>query len=198
MKTVDFFYDLGSPASYLAWTQLPALCRRQDAELRYRPFVLGAVFKASGNASPAAVPAKGRYVMRDLERWARKWGVPFQYNPHFPIDTVLLMKMAAAVQVRLPERFDDFHRAIFTSFWIEPKNLGDLGVLAQVLQSASFNPSVMQSLIGEVDVRDALRNNTSEATTRGAFGAPTFFVGDEMFWGQDRLPMLEEALAAQA
>lgn len=196
MKSVDFYYDYGSPASYLAWTQLPGLCQRHQAALNYKPIVLGAIFKATGNASPAAVPAKGRYVMQDLARWAKKWGVQLNVNPHFPIDTIVLMKMAVGVQLRMPQRFDSFNRSIFSALWVDARNLGDATEVARTLHGAAFNPAVMQGLTVETDVRESLRRNTNEAIDRGAFGAPTYFVGDEMFWGQDRLQMLEETLAA--
>ena len=196
MKSVDFYYDYGSPASYLAWAQLPALCHRYQVPLHYKPFVLGAVFKATGNASPAAVPAKGRYVMEDLARWAKKWGVPLHVNPHFPIDTISLMKMAVGVQLRMQERFDLLNRTIFRALWVEARDLGTAAVVEEVLRGASFDPGVMHGLVADTEVRALLRRNTNEAIERGAFGAPTFFVGDDMFWGQDRLHMLEEALAA--
>jgi 2-hydroxychromene-2-carboxylate isomerase len=197
MKSVDFYFDYGSPASYLAWAQLPALCHRYQVPLHYKPFVLGAVFKATGNSSPAAVPAKREYVMQDLARWAKKWDVTLHVNPHFPIDTIPLMKMAVGVQLRMMERFDLLNRSIFRALWVEARDLGDPDEVAGILRSAGFDPAVMQGLIAEPEVRESLRRNTTEAIERGAFGAPTFFVGDEMFWGQDRLHMLEETLAAQ-
>ena len=112
-KTVEFFFDLGSPASYLAHTQLPDLCRDAGAELVYRPMLLGAVFQATGNASPAMIPAKGRYMLRDLARFAERYGVPMRFNPHFPINTLTLMRLLVAVQLHQPERFDDALQALF-------------------------------------------------------------------------------------
>jgi 2-hydroxychromene-2-carboxylate isomerase len=91
-KAVEFFFDVGSPASYLAWTQLPALCEQHGADLIYRPMLLGGVYQATGNASPATVPAKGRYVQVDCERHARRYGVPLKANPHFPVVTLFLMR----------------------------------------------------------------------------------------------------------
>src|SRR5690606_34706627 len=95
-KTVEFYFDFGSPATYLAWTQLPAICAEAGARLVYRPMLLGGVFQAAGNASPISVPAKGRYMFRDLARFARRYGVPLQFNPHFPINTLALMRGAVA------------------------------------------------------------------------------------------------------
>ncbi|UWN50419.1 2-hydroxychromene-2-carboxylate isomerase [Alcanivorax sp. ALC70] len=94
--TLEFFFDVGSPASYLAWTQLPALAERTGAVLRYRPMLLGGVFKATGNASPAAVPAKGRYTHHDMQRFARRYGITLTMNPHFPVNTLMGMRLATA------------------------------------------------------------------------------------------------------
>ena len=99
-KTVEFFFDFGSPASYLAWTQLPDLCARHGAELRFRPMLLGGVFQATGNASPISVPAKGRYTLIDFQRFARRYGVAFSLNPNFPINTLTLMLSSCAVMAR--------------------------------------------------------------------------------------------------
>jgi 2-hydroxychromene-2-carboxylate isomerase len=97
-RSVEFFFDVGSPASYLAWTQLPAICEQLRARLVYRPMLLGGVFQATGNASPAAIAAKGRYTLVDLMRFARRYSVPFAPNPHFPINTLGLMRTVASVQ----------------------------------------------------------------------------------------------------
>src|SRR6218665_1581148 len=107
-KSVEFFFDFGSPTTYLAWTQLPRICAEAGAELIYRPMLLGGVFQATGNASPIEVPAKGKHVMLDLQRFAKRYGVPMAFNPHFPINTLGLMRGAVAVQLRQPERFDDY------------------------------------------------------------------------------------------
>ncbi|BAU71811.1 2-hydroxychromene-2-carboxylate isomerase [Metapseudomonas furukawaii] len=194
-KTLEFYFDLGSPASYLAWTQLPGICARQSAELRYRPMLLGGVFQATGNASPAAVPAKARHSMIDLQRFARRYGVPMHFNPYFPINTLTLMRGAIGLQLRQPERFEAYLEAMFRALWENKRNLGDPAVLAATLQDAGFDPQALLSLASDQAVKDALKSATEEAVRRGVFGAPTCFVGDEMFFGQDRLDFVEEALA---
>ncbi|AYF89210.1 2-hydroxychromene-2-carboxylate isomerase [Pseudomonas sp. JS3066] len=194
-KTVEFFFDLGSPASYLAWTQLPGICARTGATLHYRPMLLGGVFQATGNASPAAVPAKARHTMIDMQRFARRYDVPMHFNPFFPINTLTLMRAAIGVQMRQPERFGAYLDAMFRALWQDKRNLGDPVVLAAVLQEAGFDPQAMLALVGEQEVKDALKAVTEEAVKRGVFGAPTCFVGEEMFFGQDRLDFVEEALA---
>src|SRR6516225_4194255 len=103
MREVEFFLDVGSPTTYLAWTQLPGLCRDAGATLKLRPMLLGAVFQATGNASPANVPAKGRHMNLDMARFARRYGVPLAINPHFPVNTLTLMRAATGVQLRTPE-----------------------------------------------------------------------------------------------
>ncbi|MDH4560170.1 2-hydroxychromene-2-carboxylate isomerase [Pseudomonas sp. BN411] len=194
-KTVEFFFDLGSPASYLAWTQLPGICARHDATLRYRPMLLGGVFQATGNASPAAVPAKARHTMIDMQRFARRYGVTMHFNPYFPINTLTLMRGAIGVQLRQPERFGAYLDAMFRALWQDKRNLGDPAVVAAVLQEAGFDPQALLALVGDQEVKDALKAATEEAVKRGVFGAPTCFVGEEMYFGQDRLDFVEEALA---
>jgi 2-hydroxychromene-2-carboxylate isomerase len=193
-KRVEFFFDVGSPTTYLAWTQLPALCAQAGAELVYRPMLLGAVFQATGNASPAAVPAKGRYMNDDMARFARRYGVPLAMNPHFPINTLTLMRGAAGAQLRAPERFEAYLRGAFKAMWIDGLNMNDPAVAAKALVAAGFDPAEVMAWANDADVKAALRATTEEAVARGVFGAPTMFVGSEMFFGQDRLEFVREAL----
>ena len=193
-KTVEFYFDFGSPTTYLAWTQLPRLCAESGAQLVYKPMLLGGVFQATGNASPVTVPAKGRFMLQDLARYARRYQVPMQFNPHFPINTLPLMRAAVAVQQRLPERFEAFLTLIFQAMWVQARNLGDPAVLAEVLVAGGFDPQQLLALTAEQAIKDALKANTDEAVKRGVFGAPSLFVGDELFFGQDRLDFVREAL----
>lgn len=196
-KTVEFFFDVGSPATYLAWTQLPRLCQETGAQLVWRPMLLGGVFKDTGNASPAMVPAKGAYMLRDLARHARRYGVSFQPNPHFPINTLLLMRAITGVQLREPERFQDLVGLVFQALWVQGLNLNDPAVLARALSQGGFSPEALLALSQDPQAKDALKANTEEAVRRGVFGAPTCFVGQEMFFGQDRLDFVREALLAR-
>lgn len=193
-KTVEFFFDLGSPASYLAWTQLPALCARHGAALRYRPMLLGGVFQATGNASPVMIPAKGRYMLTDLARFAARYGVPFGLPPGFPINTLALMRGLVGTQLRAPERFDALLAALFNGLWVQRRNLGDVTVLEQVLAEAGFTAAEFQVLTGDEEVKTALKQATEEAVERGVFGAPTCFVDGQMYFGQDRLDFVADAL----
>lgn len=195
-RSVECFFDVGSPNAYLAWTQLPRIAGETGAELVWRPMLLGGVFKATGNASPATVPAKGRWMDRDIARWARRWGVPFALNPFFPINTLTLMRGATGMQLRHPADFDRWLAVIFPAMWARPRNLGDPAVLALTLADAGFDPDAFTALVADPEVKARLIATTDEAVARGVFGAPSCFVGDELFFGQDRLDFVREALLA--
>lgn len=192
-KQVEFYFDVGSPASYLAWTQIARLAERHGAEVVYQPMLLGGVFKATGNASPASVPAKGRYTRIDFERFARRYQVPFAQNPFFPINTMQLMR--GAVALLDGDQFQPYVDAVFRAIWVEGQNMGDPDVVARVLGGQGFDVAGLLQQINDPAVKERLRQITERAIERGVFGAPTFFVGDEMFFGQDRLDFVEAALA---
>jgi 2-hydroxychromene-2-carboxylate isomerase len=194
-KTVEFFFDFGSPTTYLAHTQLPRIARESGARLVYRPMLLGGVFKAAGNASPVTVPAKGRWMGQDIARWAARYGVPFAFNKHFPINTLTLMRGAVGLQMRQPALFQPYVDAVFDAMWVHPRNLGDPAEIAAVLQPLGLDPDAFASLVGDAQVKAALVATTEEAVARGVFGAPTCFVGDQMHFGQDRLDFVRDALA---
>jgi 2-hydroxychromene-2-carboxylate isomerase len=194
-KSVDFFFDVGSPASYLAWTQLPPLCEKHDAAVVYRPMLLGGVYQATGNASPATIPVKGRYTQMDYERHARRYGVPFRDNPHFPIITLFLMRAVTGIQMRQPERLQQLLACVFKGLWIDALDLNQPQLTADVLKAGGFDPGEIERLTQAPEVKAALKATTEEAVGRGVFGAPTLFVGDEMFFGQDRMDFVREALA---
>ena len=195
-KDVEFFFDVGSPASYLAWTQLPGICADAGATLVYRPFLLGGVFQATGNQSPMEIPAKGRYMFDDLLRYAGRYGVALKMNPHFPINTLLLMRGAVAMQIRHPDRFIPYVDAVFRAIWVEGRDMNDASVVAGVLQKAGIDPAMLMAEVTNAVVKGALRDTTDSAVARGVFGAPTVFVGETMLFGQDRLEFVREALAA--
>jgi 2-hydroxychromene-2-carboxylate isomerase len=194
-KTVEFYFDLGSPATYLAYTQLPKICEQTDSQLIYIPFLLGGVFKATGNASPAAVPAKGRYMFQDLDRYAKRYGVPLKFNPHFPINTLMLMRAVTGMQLRHPERFQAFIDCLFHALWVEGRSLDDLATVASVLTQNGFDPNEVLALTADEEVKATLKDNTEKAVQRGVFGAPSMFVDDQLFFGQDRLDFVLEALS---
>lgn len=193
-REIEFYFDVGSPAAYLAWTQLPRIAEEAGARIAYRPFLLGGVFQATGNRSPMEVPAKGKYMQADLERFARRHGVPFRQNPHFPINTLTLMRGAIGLQLRDPQRMRPYVDAVYRAIWVDACNMNDPATVAEVLQAAGFDPGQVLAWAGDPEVKERLKAVTQEAVARGVFGAPTFFVGDQMFWGQDRLDFVKEAL----
>lgn len=195
-KTVDFFFDVGSPASYLAWTQLPGMCESHGAELVYRPMLLGGVYQATGNASPATIPVKARYWQLDYERHARRYGVPLKENVHFPIITLFLMRAVTGVQLRRPEQLQQLLGCVFKALWIDALNLNEPQLTADILKAGGFDPAEIERLTQDPQTKTALKATTEEAVKRGVFGAPTIFVGDQMFFGQDRMDFVREALAA--
>jgi 2-hydroxychromene-2-carboxylate isomerase len=194
-KTVEFYFDLGSPATYLAYTQLPKICAQTDSQLIYIPMLLGGVFKATGNASPAMIPAKGRYMFQDLDRYAERYGVPLKFNPHFPINTLMLMRAVTGMQLRHPERFQAFIDCLFHALWVEGISLDDPATVAAVLTQNGFDPNAVMALTADEEVKATLKDNTDKAVQRGVFGAPSMFVDNQLFFGQDRLDFVLEALS---
>jgi 2-hydroxychromene-2-carboxylate isomerase len=194
-KSVEFFFDFGSPASYLAWTQLPKIAAAARADIVWRPMLLGGVFKATGNGSPVRVPAKGKWMMADLGRFALKYGVPLKMPLQFPLNTLVMMRGACAMQLKRPGDFQSYVAAMFEGMFARGLNMNDSAVLAGVLTAAGFDAIEFEALVADAAVKQTLIANTEEAVARGVFGAPTLFVGDEMHFGQDRLDFVARALA---
>jgi 2-hydroxychromene-2-carboxylate isomerase len=190
MKKLDFFFDLSSPYSYLAATQLSTIAERTGATVAWRPMVLGAVFKTVGNEMPARVPHKARWMGNDLMRWAEHYGVPFRFSSHFPSNAIKAMRLilvdekkAAAVAL-----------AGFRAMWAEDRDITQDAELRRIAELGGLDPATALQAIENPEVKERLRANTDEAVARGAFGAPTMLVGDQLFWGNDRLHFVEAAL----
>ncbi len=191
-KQVEFFFDVGSPNAYLAYTQLPKIATDTGASLIWKPMLLGGVFKAIGNQTPVNIPAKKKYMFAEIERFAQAYDVPFAMNLNFPIITLVLMRGAVSYQMN-----GDFQRYVATCFeaiWVTSRNLNDPREVASVLTLAGFDAEDFKSRIADPEAKKKLKQNTKEAVERGVFGAPTFFVGDQMFFGQDRLEWVTAAL----
>ena len=195
MKQVEFYFDLGSPYSYLGFFQIQKIAQQHQAEVIWKPMLLGGVFKATGNNSPMMVPAKAAYSMKDMARWAKYWYIPVQMNPYFPINTLQLMRLITAVQLHQPEDFVRILAGLFNAMFGEPKNLNDMNELIQVVTLLGLNVEQVQAWLNDEGVKAQLKKVTEEAIQRGVFGAPTWFVGDEMFWGVDHLHFIETALS---
>ena len=154
----------------------------------------GTSTQLTGNASPVTVPAKGVWMGADMARFAKKFGVSLNMNPYFPINTITMMRMLAGLVGY--ERFPAVVDTLFDAMWKGRKNMGDPAVLAEVLTKAGFDAPALIALAETPAAKDALKANTEAAVARGVFGAPTVFVGDEMYFGQDRLDWVEEAVLA--
>ena len=194
-KTVDFYFDFGSPAAYLAYTQLSKLAVDTGAAVVMKPMLLGGVFQATGNRPPISVPLKGSYLFQDMNRYAKRYGVPLNMNPHFPINTLILMRGDVGLAMRNPGQLAAFRDAVFKAIWVDKLNLNEPTVVGAMLTGAGLDPAALMALASDADVKEQLKTLTQAAVDRGIFGAPTFFVGDEMFWGQDRLDFVREALS---
>jgi 2-hydroxychromene-2-carboxylate isomerase len=191
MAELEFFYDFISPYSYLASTRVEALATETGATVRWRPFLLGGVFKATGNRAPIETVAKGRHMWTDLTRWANRYEVPLRRPRTFPVSSVLALRAALAAP---PEALPALSHAVFKAFWADDRDLASPEVLAAILSEAGLDgPALVAAAPGQ---KEALVAQTQEAVDRGAFGAPTFFVGTELFVGNDRLDFVEAALRA--
>ncbi len=193
--TLDFYFDVGSPTAYLAHCRLLQLKEQYGFDLVYQPMLLGGVFKAAGSASPITVPAKGRYMLeQDLPRFAKRYGVPLNFNPHFPINTLNLMRGVLAAQDLAC--LSAYIETVFRAVWVDGENMGDPEVVQRVLTNVGLDTDALLARCAEPEVKQALIAATEAAVERGIFGAPTVFIGDEMFFGQDRLDFVEERLGA--
>jgi 2-hydroxychromene-2-carboxylate isomerase len=196
MADAEFLFDFGSPNAYLAHKVLPQIEKRTGATFRYTPVLLGGLFKLTGNQSPvmafANIPNKLAYEHLEMQRFIARHAIPFAMNPHFPINTLLLMRMATAADMDgalLP-----FADAAFRLMWETPKKMDDPEVAAAELAAAGINSERLIRRAQEPDVKAKLLSATEDAARRGAFGAPTFFVGAEIYFGKDTLPEVEDAI----
>jgi len=191
-KKVEFYYDISSPYSYLASTRIEGICERYGAELEWKPFLLGGVYKETGNRAPLEVPNKKAYMIRDLNDWARYYGVLLNFPGLFPLNSVKAMRGALVAKEK--GKIKDYTHRLFALYWIEGKDLSQDEVLKKAVSDLGMDGDWFLKRIGEQDIKDELRRETEEAVRRGAFGAPTVFMDDRMFWGNDRLIFVEEYL----
>jgi 2-hydroxychromene-2-carboxylate isomerase len=199
MTKIEFHFDFGSPNAYLAHLVIPEVERRTGAKFDYVPVLLGGVFKLTNNRSPAeslaGIKNKPEYERLETERFIRRHGITaYRRNPFFPVNTLAIMRGAvAARRLGVFERYVD---EIYRHMWAEPKKMDDPDVLRAALAESKLDAERLLALAQTADIKDELRANTERSVARGAFGSPTVFVGDEIFFGKDRLRDVEEAIRA--
>jgi 2-hydroxychromene-2-carboxylate isomerase len=196
---VEFHFDFGSPNAYLSHLIIPRIEQRTGAKFEYVPILLGGMFKLTNNRSPveayAGVRNKLPYEQLETQRFIKKHGIEnYQFNPFFPVNTLALMRGAVAAQrLGVFERYVD---EVFRHMWAQPKDMDDPAVIGAALAESGFDAARLMALAQDQSVKDELAANTSRSVERGAFGAPTFFVGDEIYFGKDRLRDVDEAIVA--
>ena len=191
-KIVTFYFDYGSPATYLAWTQIKSIIEEANATLNMVPMLLGGVFKETGNTSPASVPAKGKWMSNDLKKHAKIYNVEFNSNSFFPINTLNIMR--GAIAAKSMNIFQEYSEAIFNGIWVKDLNLGDIPILQEYLEKNNIDTKKLFDLAQSDEVKTMLIQNTKKAVDEGVFGAPTFLIKNELIFGQDRLNFLKLAL----
>lgn len=197
--SIDFLFDFGSPNAYLCHAVIPSLEQRLDVKFHYTPILLGGLFKLTGNRSPlellAEVKNKPDYLRREMERFIARHGISeFKWNPHFPVNTLLIMRAAVAAQREGEGIYQKYVEAVFAAMWERELQMDDEAVVRAVLEQAGLDAARLLSQAQEPDVKAELKANTQHAFERGAFGAPTFFLGEELFFGKDRLRDLEDEI----
>lgn len=201
MKTVEFLFDFGSPNAYLAHRVIPAIEARAGAKFIYKPVLLGGLFKLTGNQAPmvafAGIPNKLAYEMLELRRFVAAHKLTrFAMNPHFPVNTLMLMRGAVAAEI--DGVLAPYVEAGFTAMWEEGLRMDDPAVWRETFAAAGLDADRLLARTKDDDVKSKLLAATEAAAARGAFGIPSFFVGDDLYFGKDRLRDVEEALAGAA
>jgi 2-hydroxychromene-2-carboxylate isomerase len=197
---VEFHFDFGSPNAYLAHLVVPEIERRTGVRFEYVPVLLGGVFKATGNASPAVtlrgIKNKGEYAALETKRFLARHGITnYHWNPHFPVNTLQIMRGAVAAQ-RLG-CFPRYRDEVYRHMWAEPKKLDDPEVIRAALLASGLPADPLLARAADPDVKQELLANTEDSVARGVFGSPSFFVGSELFFGKDRLREVEEEIETQ-
>jgi len=197
---IQFQFDFGSPNAYLAARVIPEIERRTATKFEYVPVLLGGIYKLTGNSSPAeylkGIKNKGDHMARETERFIRRHGITnYRRNPFFPVNTLQLMRGAVAAEAE--GVFWPYFQAVYHHMWEEPKKMDDPAVMHEALTSSGIDADRIIARSQDPDVKNQLMALTQDAVDRGAFGSPTFFVNDEMFFGKDQLRDVEEEILAQ-
>jgi len=200
MINVEFHFDFGSPNAYLAHLVIPAIEQRTGVKFEYVPVLLGGVFKLTNNRSPAeslaGIKNKPDYERLETERFIKRYGITYyRRNPFFPVNTLTIMRGAVAAQKL--GGFAQYVGEVYRHMWAEPRKMDDPYVLRAALDESKLDSERILALAQTAEVKEELRANTERSVARGTFGSPTFFVGDEIFFGKDRLRDAEEAIESQ-
>jgi 2-hydroxychromene-2-carboxylate isomerase len=197
MKTpIEFYFDFTSPYSYLASEMIEPLAERHERSVAYRPTLLGAAFRVSGQRALIEIPMKGDYSRRDLARSARFYGIPFQLPEPFPVSTVTAARCCTVLQREHPSLAVPFIHLMFRAFFVQGRNISEAQIVQSVLAESGADSTAVLDAALHAGNKEALRAAVDASVDRGVFGAPFFFVDEEPFWGCDRLPQVERWLAS--
>ena len=185
IKSSDFYFDFISPYSFLAYQQIKKIERKENIKIKYKPILLGGLHNLHEIKAPAFIPSKAKFMIKDCKLITEKKRISFKFNSYFPIKTLNLMRGSLVAEV------DNFHNyyidKIFDSFWKDGLNMNDQSIIDKILKNINVNPKTFFLRLNSESIKNLLKKKTSEAFDKGIFGAPTFFVNNKIFWGQDRL-----------
>tara|TARA_B110001454_G_C12627782_1_gene395599 strand:+ start:322 stop:909 length:588 start_codon:yes stop_codon:yes gene_type:complete len=185
IKVFDFYFDFGSPYSFLAHKEIKKIEKEYSVKIKYMPILLGGLLKAAGIKANFEIPIKGKYMIKDCKMWAEKYNIKFKFNNYFPIKTLNLMR---GVLVAEKKNFaTEFINKFFDAIWDKGLNLNDENVIEKLLKELGVNPKKFLLDVTDIKNKEELKKRTEDATKKGIFGAPTFLINNKIFWGQDRL-----------
>ena len=192
IKPFEFYFDFGSPYSFIAHKQIRKIESDNSIKIKYEPILLGGLLKLAGIKANADIPIKGRYMIKDCKLWAEKYQITFKFNNFFPINTLNLMRGAIVAEKK--KFAENFINKIFDAIWKDGLNLNDNQIIEKLLKNLDINPKSFLLEVTETPIKIELKKRTEDAFEKGIFGAPTFVVNNKIFWGQDRIEfVLNEA-----
>ena len=185
IKTFDFYFDFGSPYTFLAHKQIRKIEKENSIKIKYMPILLGGLLKEAGIKANVDIPLKGKYMINDCRLWAEKYNIDFKFNNYFPILTLNLMRCVLVAEKKNIEQF--FINKVFDAIWKDGLNLNDNSIVEKLLKNLDINPKTFLGDAVDEKIKDELKKRTDSAFKKGIFGVPSFFINNKLFWGQDRL-----------